>query len=85
MNNPRSTSMECPQPIASCSQAKTLFTQKLRTVSGTYDDAAAEDEGLLIESSGTKLVKMEVEMLCDLLSQMMRSELEERNTINEVI
>jgi serine/threonine-protein kinase SRPK3 len=62
----------------------TPLRQKLQEV-GASDDPPLDDEGSLIEKTGTPLQLQEVELLADLLEKMLRYRPEDRITMQEVV
>jgi serine/threonine-protein kinase SRPK3 len=64
--------------------SKTSIREQLHDI-GTQDEKPWEQEGTLIEETGTRLAEEEVELLGDLLEKMLRYRPEERLTMDEVI
>jgi serine/threonine-protein kinase SRPK3 len=63
---------------------KTSIRELLRDI-GTEDKKPWEQEGPLVENTGTRLAEEEVELLGDLLERMLRYRPEERLTMDEVM
>jgi serine/threonine-protein kinase SRPK3 len=66
------------------SSNKTSIRGRLRNI-GTQDEEPWEQEGPLVEKTGTRLAEEEVELLGDLLEKMLRYRPEERITMDEVV
>ena len=64
--------------------SKSSIREQLRSV-GTQDEAPSVHEGRMIEPSGVRLRKEEVELLGDLLGKMLKYRPEERIKMEEVI
>lgn len=63
---------------------KTSIRTKLLEI-GEQDDAPFQDEGPMIENTGTRLPEEEIDLLADLLQRMLRYSPEERIRIQDVI